>query len=1127
MLAACTQNREPGPDVGECADVPDGIYSFGQIGIGVCLAGPADIEFIQAQDGSDWLVVSNVNHTADFSTASIVSVDWSKVDLSKKYNFMHEVAGSAVPIDDFLGEVTIDPNRNLLLSPGRLTEVDLSVTTPDRVWVVDASDPADLELWSGGSLLEAGRDPSAITWFEDFAFVANVLDHTISVFDTTTNPILPVDVDPISRFDIFPYNDADGSGSTGEVIPSTINEEIEVDATDAWTLEYIAGTWRIWTPVDGGFRRISTGGGSFSAPGPAWDLRPEDLGSQVSEIVDPYFLTLDDRQRMVFADDGVIRTVATEGPASDWDPATLDVVLRGQEGTWWERPGSVGVAFQDEALILAVEASQDGGLPSVGIARGSSIIGVEPEDEPTFLAGDGFDAYAQPFIGSDTTAGRYRMWLAALDGDEWVIASSQASDFNGLNWGPAEEVLRLPGESIGAPVVFAGNGRYEMLAVAGTEDNWRLVQAASFDGINWDTPTDFVELEFATGARPSRVAIQTEQRSQWSMVGSNFGPEDFPVQPGIPVALEDNAFELRVSHGFELGLQALGDGSANSIEPASAVDMNDGTFRVYMESVNTDNRIVISAWDFDGTTWTTLAENILPADPFGELAKSPVVTFDGSSWDMYYEVELEARGEIRHATSSDGLSWSRGETLTVPELASWEQAGRSPAFVTQTTDGMELWYDALRGEDFSVIAKLTSTDGVTFTSTGDFELNTSSPGNFDDSAVSRPAIIEFDGERHMLYTAYNGSANSIGRAVETNAGWERVIQPIYQTPQTQLGPRPATYFAGGVGRTVPIGDEILVSGDDSEFENNGIHRVGRALVDSQAIYPMTRVPTPGDTMSFISWRGTQGIGTIDLGQTISGFTTQGPPIIEDPRKEQDNIPDGPNALILDEARGFLYVTNALADYIIAVDIRDDSTSGYVDANYLDIEALILARAQADSGEFRGGTVDGDVLYLATSRPEAITLIDLTLIEDNAVKEMVNGAGIGVLPIQAAADYRNRNTLTNVDPLAVDDAGVASLGAVGPSALAISDDYLIVPHLNANSITVYDKTLGAFGERVAHITDVGEGPTDITISPDGKYAVIANYNGTVVGNRVGSSLVVLDIDPDSPTYLEIATWIVNR
>jgi hypothetical protein len=50
---------------------------------------------------------------------------------------------------------------------------------------------------------------------------------------------------------------------------------------------------------------------------------------------------------------------------------------------------------------------------------------------------------------------------------------------------------------------------------------------------------------------------------------------------------------------------------------------------------------------------------------------------------------------------------------------------------------------------------------------------------------------------------------------------------------------------------------------------------------------------------------------------------------------------------------------------------------------------------------------------------------------------------------------------------------------------------------------------------------------VRVAPDGLTAVVANYTGDVVDGLASSTLVVIDLDPTSDTYLEPLTWIVNK
>ena len=49
-----------------------------------------------------------------------------------------------------------------------------------------------------------------------------------------------------------------------------------------------------------------------------------------------------------------------------------------------------------------------------------------------------------------------------------------------------------------------------------------------------------------------------------------------------------------------------------------------------------------------------------------------------------------------------------------------------------------------------------------------------------------------------------------------------------------------------------------------------------------------------------------------------------------------------------------------------------------------------------------------------------------------------------------------------------------------------------------------------------------------LSPDGRYAVVANFAGEVSPtNLAESTLAIIDVDETSPTYLEVLTWVVNQ
>jgi DNA-binding beta-propeller fold protein YncE len=141
------------------------------------------------------------------------------------------------------------------------------------------------------------------------------------------------------------------------------------------------------------------------------------------------------------------------------------------------------------------------------------------------------------------------------------------------------------------------------------------------------------------------------------------------------------------------------------------------------------------------------------------------------------------------------------------------------------------------------------------------------------------------------------------------------------------------------------------------------------------------------------------------------------------------------------------------------------------------------------------------------------ILDASSLVDNAYPDLIFDIQIGWLPA----------------PTAKRDDGVVSRSAVGPAQLVVHPDgqRLLVSNFNANSITVYDLALGPYGTLTGEVPLLGENPYALELTPDGKLAVFANFTGEVTGSLVESTIGVLDIDPDSPTYLSVLTWIANR
>ncbi|MEZ4241999.1 MAG: hypothetical protein R3F59_38775, partial [Myxococcota bacterium] len=329
---------------------------------------------------------------------------------------------------------------------------------------------------------------------------------------------------------------------------------------------------------------------------------------------------------------------------------------------------------------------------------------------------------------------------------------------------------------------------------------------------------------------------------------------------------------------------------------------------------------------------------------------------------------------------------------------------------------------------------------------------------------------------------------------------------------------PRTFSQGGVESPVFAGSDAQTvsfwySGCDTLCSpGDGTRRLGRAVAwddQPEQLFAQQRFPTAGDVLPFSTQRGGPGAQVIELGQATADLQLLG---------------YGMSSLTLDPDRGFLYVTTKLDDQLYVLDVHDDTDGSFHDVNALDLEAVV----QIDTGNALSGFRDMVIAksrglgILAGRNPEQLVFVDLDRIPDDALKEQITDATVGVLPMQDAG-------LPSITADQTEDAGVPTFAAFGGSGMALTADerYLLVPHFRGNAMSVYDLTLGAWGEEIAWLPNLGENPHKVVVSPDGRYAVVANYLGDVQDEFVSSTMVVVDLDPQSDRYLEAVSWLVNR
>jgi hypothetical protein len=366
-------------------------------------------------------------------------------------------------------------------------------------------------------------------------------------------------------------------------------------------------------------------------------------------------------------------------------------------------------------------------------------------------------------------------------------------------------------------------------------------------------------------------------------------------------------------------------------------------------------------------------------------------------------------------------------------------------------------------------------------------------------------VLEEMGAEHLWYSAFDGETWSIGHATRGDTGdWIRDTDSTTGEARAVLTGVSGSFDAQGVRRpVVQWGDtpNLFYTGVD-----RGVERVGFALGRSGSeFYRAPKNPTQGDDVLFVSHPGDNGKRTsIPLRRNLAssqvqaggGFTTSG---------------QGVGALLLDPDRGILYASSTSASYVYALDVRDDSTPGDPDALH-ELEGVLLATNRPGAIGFRGMALSaaGDRIYAVNDSPESVMILRVSDLVDDAHGDVIRDVVLGALPT----------------PRADVDEGIETLATVGPGQVVRNGNYLYVTNFNANSIGVYDLRLGAHGQMVDEIL-LGENPYAMALHPAGNLLAVANYVGEAEGNRVSSTLALLDVDPTSDTFLEVLGWVVNQ
>jgi len=475
---------------------------------------------------------------------------------------------------------------------------------------------------------------------------------------------------------------------------------------------------------------------------------------------------------------------------------------------------------------------------------------------------------------------------------------------------------------------------------------------------------------------------------------------------------------------------------------------------------------------------------------------------------MLYAGKRKSEFSVGLATSADGITWVSEGQVFKPGGEDWDNVSVIPnSVVPLTTGGWRMWYSGFDGSRWR-IGSATSSDGRSWSreeAPRSYQFGLGDPGAWDDSGVKDAWVIQDTTGEHLWYSGFDGTSWRIGYAFRAKnaSSFTRPESPITEETRSIISFEDGPFHRSDVTRPVvnstDNGYSMLYGGWTS-----GTVRVGQAfcfLPDRANLTP--RWPRVGDTLTFQTERGDANARAIPLDGLIEGRETTG---------------IGLTALEVDHERGFLYAASKLYSGLFVIDIRDDTDTsiGFFDKNYLDIEAVLSLNTSSWATGFRQilPVPGSDFLYTLVDSPATIVTIDMSSVIDDEYADYIINPATGFLATPRGLER---------------DEGAKTQSSVGPGQMLLHPDgkRLFVSNFNRNSITTYDLSMGPYGTMLGDTPNVGENPYALALSPDGNTLVFGNYTGEVDGTVAHSNIGLLDVNEESPSYLEVLTWIVNR
>lgn len=1088
-LLGCTISK-PLPNLGDCAFYPAEDYDYGTIEIGTCISGVTDMAFREADDGTWYLLTSNANPYVNFADGSLLSIAWDSIDTSRPVNYTHDLSSTPLPLPSFSSNMSFT-NDDIAMIGVRFSADSRTRTDNDDLYLVDVTDPSTPVLSTRGTngtgKLEVSSDPIDVVLDNttNLGFVGNRTSHDISVINIARDPMQIIPPWPLEVLGEATFTDADESGSMAslsrlETLPTYYGESLDTEeiellnglTDDFWSLDWIEGTWDIWIPEESGYQRMT----SINAT----DFTIQGLGNELGSIETLLGQTIDDLfiwgAEAYFTMNGQIGVASWN--AQDYEWQLRDNSILSLDGVSLTSPTLVSkdetvfmiLVAEDESGSWIAKASQDAG----GNWRLGNTV-VSPDEgtvvDVTVIEEFGFEQW-RLFATIEIDGGTHIKQWRSNDGENWLPATT----------------IENPDNNIGSPVISEESDRFRMWYAIEDNGLWDIAYAESIDGEYWE---DFgvVVVTMIESDTPPKVGMQATPMSAFRLEGESAGYQG-TVEVGETALLETQGWALTVSVGQWLDTDLFGANSAGGIYIADQI----GTKSVIaMKDASGIGRVGYLSESGEQGIWLQPSTEVVSIE-------SPIIWEQDEVWHLAYASLTDSEQSIiaSQTSTDEGLTWSTPTVLIEPhddwasmrlEPNDWLLVNDIPTLIYAGTDDKtwELGLSQWNGEKWSTASEPW------------FDLGR--PGNWDDSSVRDAKLQpETDGFR-IWYSGFDGERWRIGSSLTSIASLSEISADDWE--RSDVSSIDSGWFhLDGARHPLPAYSEttqqwfVYYGGIAEEVTRIG-HAIGSNPTAMRRIY---RYPTLGDQITFETTKGDDESNTIPLETSVTDTTTFG---------------IGLTDISVDSDRGFLYASSKLMPHIAVIDIRDDSQGDFVDRNYLDEEARIVLPTSMGSAGFRQVLPhpNGKEILAIGDSPEAVFIIDMTEIEDNAMSERVLEIQTDWLPLPVGGE---------------DDAGERTRTSMGPGTMVIDSIYnrLFVSNFNANSVSVFDLSVGG-GIQIAEIQSMGENPYAMVLTPDGNHLVVSNYTGDVVEDVAHSTLAIFDVNPDSATAYTLQTQVVNR